>query len=104
VLEAFQARHGVTDMVAIADAAMLSAPSLDVQDAGVLVHRGVADHKPPTTWPSNSTGTGNYSPDGQALESTRIMGTGRNGECPINGVTGHDWFSWWCWGRYGLGR
>jgi type I restriction enzyme M protein len=23
---------------------------------------------------------------------------------PINGVTGHDRFSWWCWERYGLRR
>jgi hypothetical protein len=38
------------------------------------------------------------------LVRPRRLVTGRHRECPINGVTGHDRFSWWCWGRYGLRR
>jgi hypothetical protein len=54
VLTAFQARHGVTGMVVVADAGALSASNL-------------AEH---------FERHGNYCTDGQILESSRAMGTG----------------------------
>jgi transposase len=79
VLQAFQERHGVTDMVVVADAGMLSAANLNaLEDAGFSFIVGSRITKAPYDLAEHFTRHGNYFTDGQILESTRIMGTGRD--------------------------
>ena len=79
VLRSFQQRHGVTDMVVVADAGMLSAANLnDLEDAGFSFIVGSRITKAPYDLAEHFTRHGNYFTDGQILESTRIMGTGSN--------------------------
>ena len=77
VLEAFQARHGVTDMVVVADAGMLSAGNLNaLEDAGFSFIVGSRISKAPYDLAAHFERHGDYFADGQILESSRVMGTG----------------------------
>jgi transposase len=77
VLEAFQQRHGVTDMVVVADAGMLSAGNLNaLEDAGFGFIVGSRISKAPYDLAEHFERHGDYFTDGQILESTRVMGTG----------------------------
>ena len=78
VLSAFQARHGVTDLVVVADAGMLSAANLNaLEDAGFGFIVGSRITKAPYDLAEHFERHGNYFTDGQVLESTRLMGTGK---------------------------
>lgn len=78
VLEAFQARHGVTDMVVVADAGMLSAVNLNaIEDAGYSFIVGSRITKAPYDLAAHFERHGNYFEDGQVLESARTMGAGK---------------------------
>ena len=77
VLSAFQARHGVTDLVVVADAGMLSAANLNaIEDAGFGFIVGSRITKAPYDLADHFERHGNYFTDGQVLESSRLMGTG----------------------------
>jgi transposase len=77
VLEAFQDRHGVADLVVVADAGMLSAANLNaVQDAGFAFIVGSRISKAPYDLAEHFARHGDYFTDGQILESSRVMGTG----------------------------
>ena len=79
VLQAFQQRHGVTDMVVVADAGMLSAGNLNaLEDAGFSFIVGSRISKAPYDLAEHFERHGNYFTDGQVLESTRVMGTGKD--------------------------
>ena len=78
VLQAFQERHGVADMVVVADAGMLSAANLNaVEDAGFSFIVGSRISKAPYDLAEHFKRRGDYFADGQILESTRVMGTGK---------------------------
>lgn len=78
VLTAFQRRHGITDMVVVADAGMLSAANLNaIQDAGFSFIVGSRLTKAPYDLAEHFQRAGDYFTDGQILESTRVMGTGK---------------------------
>lgn len=78
VLTAFQERHGVTDMVVVADAGMLSAANLNaLEDAGFSFIVGSRLTKAPYDLAEHFERRGDYFEDGQVLESTRAMGTGK---------------------------
>src|SRR5450759_2858832 len=77
VLSAFAERHGVTDMVVVADAGMLSAGNLNaLQDAGFSFIVGSRIAKAPYDLAEHFTRHGDYFADAQILESARAMGTG----------------------------
>jgi hypothetical protein len=77
VLQAFQDRHGVTDLVVVADAGMLSAANLNaVEDAGFAFIVGSRISKAPYDLAAHFARHGDYFTDGQILESERVMGTG----------------------------
>lgn len=77
VLTAFQARHGITDMVVVADAGMLSAANLNaIEDAGFSFIVGSRLTKAPYDLAEHFQRAGDYFTDGQILESSRVMGTG----------------------------
>ncbi|TCM33226.1 transposase [Kribbella sp. VKM Ac-2568] len=79
VLQAFQARHGVTDMVVVADAGMLSASNLNaLEDAGFGFIVGSRITKAPYGLAEHFDRHGDYFTDGQILESSRVMGTGKH--------------------------
>ncbi len=76
VLEAFQDRHGVTDLVVVADAGMLSAANLNaLEDAGFSFIVGSRISKAPYDLAEHFERHGDYFADGQILESSRVMGT-----------------------------
>lgn len=78
VLTSFQERHGVTDMVVVADAGMLSAANLNaLEDAGFAFIVGSRLTKAPYDLATHFQRHGNHFEDGQILESTRSMGTGK---------------------------
>ena len=78
VLTAFQERHGVTDMVVVADAGMLSAGNLNaLEEAGFSFIVGSRLTKAPYDLADHVERHGTYFADGQILESTRVMGTGK---------------------------
>jgi Transposase DDE domain len=78
VLNAFQQRHGVTDMVVVADAGMLSAGNLNaLEDAGFSFIVGSRISKAPYDLAEHFERHGDYFADGQILESARVMGTGK---------------------------
>lgn len=78
VLSAFQDRHGVTDMVVVADAGMLSAANLNaLEDAGFSFIVGSRITKAPYDLAEHFERHGDYFADGQILESRRVMGTGK---------------------------
>jgi len=77
VLSAFAARHGVTDLVVVADAGMLSAGNLNaLEDAGFGFIVGSRITKAPYDLADHFARHGTYFTDAQVLESTRDMGTG----------------------------
>lgn len=79
VLTQFQERHGVTDMVVVADAGMLSAANLGaLEDAGFKFIVGSRLTKAPYDLADHFARHGDYFTDGQVLESTRAMGAGKN--------------------------
>ena len=76
VLQAFQERHGVLDMVVVADAGMLSAANLNaLEDAGFSFIVGSRLTKAPYDLAEHFEHQGDYFVDGQILESRRMMGT-----------------------------
>ena len=78
VLKAFQERHDVTDTVVVADAGMLSAANLNaLEDAGFSFIVGSRLTKAPYDLADHFERHGNYFTDGQVLESSRVMGTGK---------------------------
>jgi hypothetical protein len=78
VLQTFQQRHGVTGMVVVADAGMLSANNLnEIEDAGFSFIVGSRITKAPYDLADHFTRHGDYFTDLQILESTRDMGTGK---------------------------
>jgi hypothetical protein len=78
VLSAFAQRHGVRDMVVVADAGMLSAANLNaLQDAGFGFIVGSRITRAPYDLAGHFQRHGNYFTDGQVLESARQMGTGK---------------------------
>ena len=78
VLRAFQERHGVTGMVVVADAGMLSAGNLNaIEDAGFSFIVGSRITKAPYDLAEHFARHGDYFTDGQILESSRVMGTGQ---------------------------
>jgi hypothetical protein len=78
VLSAFAERHGVTDLVVVADAGMLSAGNLNaLEDAGFSFIVGSRIAKAPYDLAEHFTRHGDYFADGQILESSRAMGTGK---------------------------
>ncbi|MER8027006.1 IS1634 family transposase [Glutamicibacter protophormiae] len=80
VLEAFQERHGITDLVVVADAGMLSANNLNaIEDAGFKFIVGSRLTKAPYDLQEHFDTKGNRFTNGQVLESTRVIGTGKNG-------------------------
>lgn len=79
VREQFQERHGVTDMVVVADAGMLSVGNLNaLEDAGFSIIVGSRLTKAPYDLAEHFQRHGNYFTDGQILESTRGMGAGKD--------------------------
>src|SRR5665647_1327729 len=77
VLSAFAQRHGVTDLVVVADAGMLSAGNLNaLEDAGFGFIVGSRITKAPYDLADHFERHGNYFTDAQILESTRLMGAG----------------------------
>lgn len=80
VLTSFAQRHRVADMVVVADAGMLSAANLNaIEDAGFSFIVGSRITKAPYDLAEHIERRGNAFTDGQILESTRVMGTGRTG-------------------------
>lgn len=79
VLSAFQDRHGVTDMVVVADAGMLSAANLNaLEDADCRFIVGSRQSRAPYDLEPYFAQHGNYIPDGSTVETTREMGTGKD--------------------------
>ena len=79
VLKAFQTRHGVTDMVVVADAGMLSAANLNaLEDAGFSFIVGSRLTKAPYDLAEHFERRGDYFENRQNLESRRVMGTGKS--------------------------
>jgi hypothetical protein len=77
VLQKFQERHGITGMVVVADAGMLSASNLnEIEDAGFSFIVGSRITKAPYDLAEHFERKGDYFTDGQILESSRAMGTG----------------------------
>jgi hypothetical protein len=77
VLSAFAQRHGVRDMVVVADPGMLWAANLNApEDAGFGFIVGSRITKAPYDLAGHFERHGNYFTDGQVLESARRMGTG----------------------------
>ncbi|WP_165802669.1 IS1634 family transposase, partial [Arthrobacter sp. Bz4] len=78
VLTSFQERHGVTNMVVVADAGMLSAANLNaLEDAGFSFIVGSRLTKAPYDLAEHFQRHGNHFQNGQILESTRVMGVGK---------------------------
>ena len=78
VLRGFAQRHDVSDMVVVADAGMLSAANLNaLEDAGFSFIVGSRISKAPYDLAAHFERHGNAFDDGQFLESTRVMGTGK---------------------------
>src|SRR5450830_1894739 len=77
VLDAFSKRHGVGDMIVVADAGMLSAANLNaLEDAGFSFIVGSRITKAPYDLAEHFERHGDYFTDGQILESARTMGPG----------------------------
>jgi len=78
VLTAFTERHRVRDMVVVADAGMLSASNLNaIEDAGFCFIVGSRISKAPYDLVDHIQRRGNAFTDGQILESSRVMGSGK---------------------------
>ncbi|MFK5636191.1 IS1634 family transposase [Ornithinimicrobium sp. LYQ103] len=78
VLRAFQAAHDVTELVVVADAGMLSAANLlALEDAGLSFIVGSRAAKTPYDLADHFRTRGNAFTEGQSIETTRDMGTGK---------------------------
>ena len=78
VLQSFQARHGLTGIVVVADAGMLSAGNLNaLEDAGFSFIVGSRMAKAPYDLAEHFQRHGTLFENGQILESSRVMGTGK---------------------------
>jgi hypothetical protein len=78
VLRGFAERHQVSDMVVVADAGMLSAKNLNaLEDAKFSFIVGSRISKAPYDLAAHFDRHGNAFTDGQYLESSRVMGTGK---------------------------
>lgn len=78
VLASFQARHGLTDIVVVADAGMLSAGNLNALEEAVFSFIvGSRMAKAPYDLAEHFERHGTFFEDGQVLESKRVMGTGK---------------------------
>lgn len=78
VIQQFQTRHEVDDLVVVADAGMLSAANLNaLEDAGLRFIVGSRQSKAPYDLASHFQAHGNYIPDDSTLEITRDMGSGK---------------------------
>jgi hypothetical protein len=78
VLEAFRERHHGADLVVVADAGMLSAKNLNaIEDAELSFIVGSRISKAPYDLAAHFERHGNAFDDGQVLESSRVMGTGK---------------------------
>ena len=79
VLDAFRDRHGVTELVVVADAGMLSAANLTaVEDAWHRFIVGSRTSSVPYDLADHYQRHGNAFTDGQVIETTRVMGAGAN--------------------------
>ncbi len=79
VIQAFQARHRVSDLVVVADAGMLSAANLNaLEDAGFGFIVAARQSKAPAELEDHFEAHGNYLPDQATFEVTRAMGTGKD--------------------------
>ncbi len=79
VIEAFQARHQVRDMVVVADAGMLSASNLNaLEDAGFWFIVASRQTKAPAELQDRFEAHGTYLPDDATFEVTRPMGAGKD--------------------------
>ncbi|WOQ15464.1 IS1634 family transposase [Raineyella sp. W15-4] len=77
VLKAFRDRHGLAELVVVADAGMLSAGNLNaLEDAGYSFIVGSRLTKAPYDLADHFERHGDWFADGQILESSRVMGTG----------------------------
>ncbi|XKF78890.1 transposase [Glutamicibacter arilaitensis] len=80
VVQAFQERHGITDMVVVADVGMLSAANLTaLEDAGFKFIVGSRMAKAPYDLQEHFDTNGNRFANGQILESKRVKGIGAKG-------------------------
>ncbi|QGF22344.1 IS1634 family transposase [Raineyella fluvialis] len=80
VLHAFRDRHGLAEVVVVADAGMLSAGNLNaLEDAGYSFIVGSRLTKAPYDLADHFERHGDWFADGQILESSRVMGTGSAG-------------------------
>jgi hypothetical protein len=78
VLNGFRERHKATDLVVVADAGMLSARNLNaIEDAQLSFIVGSRISKAPYDLAAHFERHGNAFDDGQVLESSRVMGTGK---------------------------
>ena len=79
VINAFQERHQVSDMVVVADAGMLSAANLNaLEDAGLSFIVASRTSKAPRELEDHFGRRGNPIADGEVVELTRPMGQGRD--------------------------
>lgn len=79
VIEAFRARHTITDLVVVADAGMLSAANLNgLEGAGCRFIVGSRQSHVPYDLGDHFERHGNYVPDGSTIETSRDMGTGKD--------------------------
>lgn len=78
VLQAFRDRHGLAEVVVVADAGMLSAANLNaLEDAGYSFIVGSRLTKAPYDLADHFERHGDWFADGQILESVRVMGAGK---------------------------
>ena len=78
VIEQFKTRHGIKELVVVADAGMLSADNLNgLEDAGCRFIVASRQSHVPYDLGDHFERHGNYTPDDSTIETTRDMGTGR---------------------------
>nr|WP_255443555.1 IS1634 family transposase [Tessaracoccus sp. MC1679] len=78
VIEQFKTRHGINELVVVADAGMLSADNLNgLEDAGCRFIVASRQSHVPYDLGDHFERHGNYTPDDSTIETTRDMGTGR---------------------------
>ena len=78
VIEQFRTRHGIKELVVVADAGMLSADNLNgLEDAGCRFIVASRQSHVPYDLGDHFERHGNYTPDDSTIETTRDMGTGR---------------------------
>lgn len=79
VLDEFRETHDVKDLIVVADAGMLSAANLlALEDAGLSFIVGSRAAKAPYDLAEHLRVKGNHFTDGQCVETTRDMGTGKD--------------------------